>query len=318
MVTLEARAYGVARHIQATTGAWTIVNDVAGFIGPEVFRTVDQLQRACLEDIVMAKLHGLTMGLDVCATFHMGIAPAALREATRRIVERRRRPISWPWPATRIRCSAISRRRSASIPSCGARRTADAASCDAAVTLGLAADGESALRTAPIDRVALRHLQKRGRRSSVDRRAARGRRGEDRTAARAGTTGTGHGDLGPPAARARMDAIYEQARRALYAALDAGVDARRVAASRGASARRPRDREDYLARPKSGESIRADDAERIVSAFASAIIAAAAIADRDLRRPQRECGQPAAAQRAAGAAARARYRGHSCRQPSTS
>jgi len=35
----------------------------------------------------MAKLHGLTMGLDVCATFHMGIAPAALQETTRRIVE---------------------------------------------------------------------------------------------------------------------------------------------------------------------------------------------------------------------------------------
>src|SRR5258708_5840110 len=87
MVTLEARAYGVARHIQEETGAWTIVNDVAGFIGPEVFRTADQLTRACLEDVVMAKLHGLTMGLDVCATFHMGIAPGALQETTRRLVQ---------------------------------------------------------------------------------------------------------------------------------------------------------------------------------------------------------------------------------------
>ena len=65
-----------------------IVNDVAGFIGPEVFRAPEQLERACLEDAVMAKLHGLTMGLDVCATFHMGIAPAALRRLTARIVER--------------------------------------------------------------------------------------------------------------------------------------------------------------------------------------------------------------------------------------
>src|SRR5688572_25114344 len=88
MVTLEARAYGVARHIQRQTGAWMIVNDVAGFIGPEVFRTAAQLERACLEDLVMAKLHGLTMGLDVCATFHMGIPPAELREVTERIVER--------------------------------------------------------------------------------------------------------------------------------------------------------------------------------------------------------------------------------------
>src|SRR5262249_21765600 len=57
------------------------------FIGPEVFRTASQLQRACLEDVVMAKLHGLTMGLDVCATFHMGIAPDALHETTRKVVE---------------------------------------------------------------------------------------------------------------------------------------------------------------------------------------------------------------------------------------
>jgi ethanolamine ammonia-lyase large subunit len=60
--------YGVARHIQGQTGAWTIVNDVAGFIGPEVFGTADQLRRVCLEDVAMAKLHGLTMGLDVCAS----------------------------------------------------------------------------------------------------------------------------------------------------------------------------------------------------------------------------------------------------------
>ena len=67
---------------------WMIVNDVAGFIGPEVFTNAEQLERACLEDTVMAKLHGLTMGLDVCATFHMGIAPAALRRLTARIVDR--------------------------------------------------------------------------------------------------------------------------------------------------------------------------------------------------------------------------------------
>src|SRR5262245_46396610 len=47
MVTLEARTYGVARHIGQSTGSssrtggrrWMIVNDVAGFIGPEVFKT---------------------------------------------------------------------------------------------------------------------------------------------------------------------------------------------------------------------------------------------------------------------------------------
>ena len=87
MGTLEARSYGVARHIeQQSSSRWMIVNDVAGFIGPEVFRDADQLERVCLEDVVMAKLHGLTMGLDVCATFHMGIAPQALRRLTARVV----------------------------------------------------------------------------------------------------------------------------------------------------------------------------------------------------------------------------------------
>src|SRR5262245_11418941 len=62
-----------------------IVNDLAGFIGPEVFATAGQLERACLEDVVMGKLHGLTMGLDVCSTFHMGITPQDLRALTRRI-----------------------------------------------------------------------------------------------------------------------------------------------------------------------------------------------------------------------------------------
>jgi ethanolamine ammonia-lyase large subunit len=88
MGTLESRTYGVARCLQHATRVWTIVNDVAGFIGPEVFRSAGQLERVCLEDVVMAKLHGLTMGLDVCATFHMGIAPSELRALTRRVVER--------------------------------------------------------------------------------------------------------------------------------------------------------------------------------------------------------------------------------------
>src|SRR5215831_9952492 len=88
MGTLEARTYGLARFLQNATRQWTIVNDVAGFIGPEVFRTAGQLERVCLEDVVMAKMHGLTMGLDVCATFHMGVTPSELREVTRRVVER--------------------------------------------------------------------------------------------------------------------------------------------------------------------------------------------------------------------------------------
>ncbi|HCP13443.1 MAG TPA: ethanolamine ammonia-lyase, partial [Planctomycetaceae bacterium] len=50
------------------------LNDVAGFIGPEVFRSREQLVRCCLEDIAMGKLHGLTIGLDVCSTLHMDVS----------------------------------------------------------------------------------------------------------------------------------------------------------------------------------------------------------------------------------------------------
>jgi ethanolamine ammonia-lyase large subunit len=85
MVLHESRKYGFARALkqrvaaaQRRTGSgyapWVHVNDVAGFIGPEVFRTRQQLVRCCLEDIVMGKLHGLCLGLDVCATLHMDVS----------------------------------------------------------------------------------------------------------------------------------------------------------------------------------------------------------------------------------------------------
>lgn len=84
MLIHEARKYGFARALTETVrtarvragqspNAWVHVNDVAGFIGPEVFRSKEQLVRCCLEDIVMGKLHGLTIGLDVCSTLHMDV-----------------------------------------------------------------------------------------------------------------------------------------------------------------------------------------------------------------------------------------------------
>ena len=47
MGTLEARTYGVARHIRQTSPVWMIVNDVAGFIGPEVFSDRRISSNAC-------------------------------------------------------------------------------------------------------------------------------------------------------------------------------------------------------------------------------------------------------------------------------
>lgn len=85
MVVLESRKYGLARALkqkvaqaQRTAGKpvepWVHFNDVAGFIGPEVFRFKEQLVRCCLEDIVMGKLHGMMIGLDICSTLHMDIS----------------------------------------------------------------------------------------------------------------------------------------------------------------------------------------------------------------------------------------------------
>jgi ethanolamine ammonia-lyase large subunit len=80
MMVLESRKYGFSRAVGIELakvqprGAWLHVNDVAGFIGPEVFKTREQLVRCCLEDIAMGKLHGLTIGLDICSTLHMSIS----------------------------------------------------------------------------------------------------------------------------------------------------------------------------------------------------------------------------------------------------
>ena len=82
MVVHESRKYGFLRALtkrvsevqsESLPGPWVHVNDVAGFIGPEVFKNRDQLVRCCLEDTVMGKLHGLTIGLDICSTLHMDI-----------------------------------------------------------------------------------------------------------------------------------------------------------------------------------------------------------------------------------------------------
>ena len=63
--TLEARAYGLARHLDPL-----LVNTVVGFIGPEYLYDGKQITRAGLEDHFCGKLLGLPMGCDVCYTNH--------------------------------------------------------------------------------------------------------------------------------------------------------------------------------------------------------------------------------------------------------
>ena len=63
--TLEARAYGLARHFKPL-----LVNTVVGFIGPEYLYDGKQITRAGLEDHFCGKLLGVPMGCDVCYTNH--------------------------------------------------------------------------------------------------------------------------------------------------------------------------------------------------------------------------------------------------------
>ena len=64
-LTLEARAYGVARAFDPF-----LINSVVGFIGPEYLADERQIIRAGLEDHFMGKILGLPMGCDVCYTNH--------------------------------------------------------------------------------------------------------------------------------------------------------------------------------------------------------------------------------------------------------
>jgi ethanolamine ammonia-lyase large subunit len=63
--TLEARAYGVARHFKPL-----LVNTVAGSAGADYLSDGKQIIRAGLEDHFCGKLLGVPMGCDMCHTRH--------------------------------------------------------------------------------------------------------------------------------------------------------------------------------------------------------------------------------------------------------
>jgi ethanolamine ammonia-lyase large subunit len=65
-LTLESRNYGFARRYDPF-----ILNTVVGFIGPEYLYNSKQVIRAGLEDHFMGKMHGISMGVDICYTNHI-------------------------------------------------------------------------------------------------------------------------------------------------------------------------------------------------------------------------------------------------------
>jgi ethanolamine ammonia-lyase large subunit len=266
MVTLEARTYGVARHIRQQSGtSWMIVNDVAGFIGPEVFRDPEQLERACLEDSVMAKLHGLTMGLDVCATFHMGIAPQDLRRLTARIVQQ-----AAPAYLMAVAGNAdpmlgyltTSFREHPRLRGLVGRQITSPMQRRLTELGAMPRDGELTPQSESVARLYAAYARASGSRrtssSLEDEARQRQREMRDR--------GFDIGIVGAATADARLDAIYEHARGALYATVEEGVV--RDATTRPVRARtRATSRDDYLAHPSAGERLRDDDAKRVAALY---------------------------------------------------
>jgi ethanolamine ammonia-lyase large subunit len=273
MLTLEARSYGVARHIGRRTGAWMIVNDVAGFIGPEVFRTGGQLMRACLEDTVMAKLHGLTMGLDVCSTFHMGIEPVELRRLTETIAERaapaylmavagNADPMLGYMTTSFREHPSLRRQTGRQISSPMRKRLTELGVVDGRGLPRADAESAAALYATYMKAGGDTRPPETLRAEASKKLAALTARGFD--------LGRGHGPVyeAPPEVEARLETIYQHARRALYAALDEGVvrevSPRHVRVRTGAH-----DREHYLSHPPSGERLRAEDAGTVAALYSS-------------------------------------------------
>jgi len=268
MVTLEARAYGVARHVRWTLDVtrgdsaprWMIVNDVAGFIGPEVFATAGQLERACLEDTVMGKLHGLTMGLDVCSTFHMGITPQDLRALTRRI-------------AVNAAPAYLMAVAGAADPMLGYMTTAfrEHPRLRSQVSRGMTTAMEQRLRSLgimsaegePPRPTAVARLYAIYEKAGGDHRAFTAL--EDEGSRRLSALRDKGFDLGVVSsidADRRIDSLYTNARAALYASIQDAVV--RDATVRSIRVRTTaRDRDEYLAHPPTGERLSSDDASAI-------------------------------------------------------
>ena len=66
MATLESRTYGFGKHFSPF-----ILNDVCGFVGPEVQYDHKQCLRSMMEDIFMAKMHGIPIGTDIAFSSHV-------------------------------------------------------------------------------------------------------------------------------------------------------------------------------------------------------------------------------------------------------
>ena len=174
------------------------------------------------------------------------------------------------------------------------------------------AQARRALDGAPVDATAslyAAYVKAGGDRRTTDALREEGAAKIERLRARGYDVGYGHdaGTRRRPSAH-RLEAIYAQARHALYAVLDAGVVQDGVAAHMS--------RPDAVARPRGlprASAIRRIDSRRRCASGSSRVVASSGSrrpqrADRDLGRPQRQRVEREPARGAAAAAPRARRR----------
>jgi ethanolamine ammonia-lyase large subunit len=230
-----------------------------------VFKEAQQLERACLEDTVMGKLHGISMGLDICATFHMGIAPSMLRRLTERIVDRAAPAYVMSvagnadpmlgYLTTSFREHPRLRRQ------VGRRMTSSMEKRLTALGV-LGRDGEPKPGAETVARLYATYARKSGdqRTSSLLEEAGRRRLHELRE------RGFDLGVVDASESDARVEAIYTHARRALYATVDEGII--RDASPRSVRVRSAAtSRDDYLAHPPAGERLRDADARAVATLY---------------------------------------------------
>jgi ethanolamine ammonia-lyase large subunit len=207
----------------------------------------------------MAKLHGLTMGIDVCATFHMGIGPAELRTITEQIVVQaapaylmavagNADPMLGYMTTAFREHPRLRRQTGCQIASAMQQRLIELSpNADALYALYHKAGGDV---------------------RSLDALRAEGSKKTRALAERGFDLGYGcdenYGD--PSKASARITKIYSSARRALYATLDEAMisdsSPHYIRVHTNSS-----DRDDYLSHPATGELIDDKDSARIQSLY---------------------------------------------------
>nr|MBA3768712.1 ethanolamine ammonia-lyase light chain EutC [Acidobacteriota bacterium] len=215
----------------------------------------------------------LTMGLDVCSTFHMGIEPRALQQLAEVIVRQaapaylmavagntdpmlgymttsfREHPRLRRLAAKRISTAMEKRLVALGIMNEHGELRADAPRPESLYATYMKAGGEARSSEALYEEGAKRLKELRLRGSDL---------------------GYGYGAeyQSPPAVETRLETIYRQAQRALYSTLsDAVIE---DVSPRFISVRtRAQDREEYLRYPPSGELILERDTQRLVKLYAA-------------------------------------------------